>query len=418
MRKNSFLVILAVLIIFGYSCHEVDKSWTMKANAEGVDAKQAYLYRVNIDRSSLLMDSANISDHKFSFSGINNSDSMGVYVIKFSKGHQSVLTFFVKNSDEISVDILGEYKNVFSGNELQIDYSRYMQAKQKELDLMREMMGRIIPDASEEQLENNSKWYLQNTKMIDQEKADIISNIKDAELNGYLALDEVRTSSISDKLKFESFASSLTTKGKETKYGKTLLEILQYFEAYDLLYQSVVANYEEIHQGYGELDDSNKNSKFGIEISNKLAVLEALDYGKKPPPIIAKTLSGESFDLTQVKSKIVLIDFWASWCGPCREENKNYVNLYSQFKTKGFEIVGYSLDTDMEKWNKAVKHDGLLWINVSNLREQQDDSIIKSYQIDAVPSNLIIKEGKIVARNIFGYELEDFLNINLSSQSN
>ncbi len=413
MKHNGFVFILATLISILYSCNHTKKPWTVNANIAIADVPEAYLYKVNMDRTDSLIDSTSIVNHIFRFNGFNTSDELGVYRIKFSKGHGNGLTVFVNNGDEITVDIRGEYKNEYTGNELQTDYSKYLQAKQQEIDLMKELMAKMDSKASKEQLEASRKWYSEKTKMIDRDKATIISEIKNPELNGYLALEEILTSSVADKSKFETFANSLTDNGKETKYGKKVLEIIQYFDAYDLLFQSILMNYEELHKRFTNLDDPNKKSKFGVEISNKLSVLESLGYGKTAPPLIAKTINGKSFNLNQVKSKIVLIDFWASWCGPCREENKNYVNLYKQFNNKGFEIVGYSLDTDVDKWGKAVKSDGLLWVNVSNLKKQKEDDVLKSYQIDAIPSNIILKEGKIVARNIFGYELEDFLNSHL-----
>jgi len=413
--KNRNLIILAVTLFSSlfFSCNNAKEPWNIKSKIEIAEVPEAYLYKVNADRTDVLIDSTNVTDHNFVFSGINDSDSLGVYRIKFSKGHGNGINVFINNGDKVDIEILGEYKNIYSGNSIQDAYTSYLKVKQKEVDLMKELMTRMNPKATPEQLEASRTWYVESTKKLDQDKADVISKINIPELNAYLALDEIYTSSISDKNKFELLSNSLTKEGKETIYGKNTLEILQYFDAYNLLFQSIQMDYETLHQKYEQLDKANKDSKFGIEIANKLSVLENLGYGKKAPLLEAKTISGKKFDLNQIKAKITLVDFWASWCGPCREENKNYVNLYKQFNSKGFEIVGYSLDTDANNWKKAVKNDGLIWTNVSNLKKQKEDNILKSYQIDAVPSNIILKDGKIIARNLFGYELEDFLNQNL-----
>jgi peroxiredoxin len=117
-------------------------------------------------------------------------------------------------------------------------------------------------------------------------------------------------------------------------------------------------------------------------------------------------LNGQSVSLTSLKGKVVLIDFWASWCGPCRHNNPRLVKLYNKYHDKGLEIYGISLDEDAEDWKKAVHHDKLSWIQVIDDKGWAATSA-SSYGVDMIPSSFLIdKQGVIRAMNMEGPELE------------
>jgi thiol-disulfide isomerase/thioredoxin len=125
------------------------------------------------------------------------------------------------------------------------------------------------------------------------------------------------------------------------------------------------------------------------------------------PEISLETPEGEILNLTDLRGKYVLIDFWASWCGPCRMENPNVVRVYNEYKDKNFDIFSVSLDQDKGKWQKAIIADGLSWKNhVSDLKGW-GSVVVQSYGIKGIPHTVLIDpDGKIVATNLRGDMLE------------
>lgn len=147
-------------------------------------------------------------------------------------------------------------------------------------------------------------------------------------------------------------------------------------------------------------------SPYTKALVKRLEPLKTLAIGKAAPDITLPTPDGKPLSLSSLKGKYVLIDFWASWCGPCRQENPNVVRMYNKYKDKGFEIFGVSLDNTRDKWLGAIEKDQLTWPHVSDLKGWES-AAAQLYNIQAIPQTLLLdKEGKIIARNLRGPELE------------
>jgi len=135
--------------------------------------------------------------------------------------------------------------------------------------------------------------------------------------------------------------------------------------------------------------------------------MRGIQIGDAAPEITLNTTSDKPLSLSSLRGKVVLIDFWASWCGPCRQENPNVVKAYNRFKDKGFEIFSVSLDKDKTSWVKAIEKDGLLWpSHVSDLKYWQS-AAAQTYGVNGIPATFLLdKDGKIIGKNLRGEALE------------
>ncbi|MFC3562449.1 redoxin domain-containing protein [Pedobacter jamesrossensis] len=171
----------------------------------------------------------------------------------------------------------------------------------------------------------------------------------------------------------------------------------------------------QVEQSFTNLNPDLKAMPEGKEIARRIIEDKKISVGMLAKDFTQNDIIGNPIKLSSYRGKYVLVDFWASWCLPCREENPNLLSAYQQYKSKKFAVLSVSIDTDKMNWLNAIKEDKLPWMQVSDLKKENE--VAKLYGVTTIPSNVLIDpDGKIIAKDIKGKDLRDTLLLLLGSK--
>lgn len=366
--------IIVLILMFPISLLAQDLSYTLKGKIGNLNAPaKVYLLRGNTD-----VDSTLLKDGQFEFKGVvTDPVKASLFINSKGTGIRSPalqhLDFYLEsgliniNSPDSLSNAAIEGSKVNAANErlerglrlneqkLQTYYSewRLMHPGQKEIDSI------LMAD------------FVTTYKEITNEKKQMYIDCIYANPNGFISL-----------IALKSLATTIILNGE-------------------------VPNYSEFSPLFNSLSSYVKNTITGKKYAKSLAIMKNTSIGEMAPEFTQNDPDGKPVKLSDFKGKYVLVDFWASWCGPCRAENPAVVKAYNKYHEKGLEILGVSLDDEKGKkdWLAAIQKDGLIWTNVSDLKGGKNE-VAMLYGINRIPQNFFLdKTGKIIGRNLKGEAL-------------
>jgi peroxiredoxin len=357
-RLLSTVIVIAVLFSV-LSCNKKKtEGYTINGSIAGADTGWLFLKKRE-EGKMITADSVQIKDGKFIFMGKVEMPEM--YYLKINN-KDGALPFFIENS-AISMKVFADSieKSEVTGSATHDLYLTY-EKKESSIDIkMEELYGNLL-------------------------------KAKEAK-------DTVAIKASNSAMDSLQNALPLITKDFAMQNVKSVIA------PYVILGMAWAYTLDDIRAFNKAMDSSIAKSNYTKALAERETILTKVQPGQLAPEFIMNDTLGKPVSLSSFKGKVVLIDFWASWCRPCRAENPNVVDAFKKFGSKGFTVLGVSLDTDKSKWEAAIAKDGLTWTHVSDLARWQN-AAAKQYGVMSIPANFLVdKDGKIIASGLHGEAL-------------
>lgn len=365
--KIRSLSVLIGLTLFTWSCSKESKNGMITGKLANFTGEYVYLQKIT-ETGDINIDSSKVSKGG-EFSIANPASELDFYIVRTDS--VNIIFLVLKAGDDAYVE--GNAKNF---------EATYSVKGSKDSELLRVLRGydRTLSDSL------NTLY----TKIRDQNP--VVADSIGSYLQEYYSTT------------MEEFAKNFIRQNLNSVVSLSATKFLNQQAEIELL--------KELDQKLTALYPKNKYVEdFRLMVSE----MNVLPIGSLAPDISLNTFEGKPVKLSSLKGKVVLIDFWASWCAPCRRENPSIVAAYEKLKGNDFEIYGISLDNNVEAWNEAVIRDKISWIQVSDL-QRWESPVVKQYQVQAIPFNVLIdREGKIIAKGIKGDDLYNKVSMAISA---